>query len=341
MNYSEELMLLLELNGYDVSKYKLKKQLEYEKTGNIDIYRHKRFADLLVSHYSYVENDDFFHRNPLTFKVDWPEEVKSLDQFYVKHPDLEGEMTLSDFLQLDEFNQINREAILYDIFDGWVEEYREASVVQMENLRTMVDLLPKKGRKYRKPSRMAFLFAVLLALASMLLFKNPGAIQPSILPFIGNLVEDLNQLLYDSSLYSFIGLMSILFLVTFAVLSNALSMFVRDVRGDNNKHAIKIFDKWDQDMKNKRLEQSGYLEDYVDTVITKPKKSFLDVKLLGGPEKLMKKFKDYVKLVERRFDFMKKHYEKIALMLRLIFIGALLFNIGFYVFGFLMTRGII
>ena len=34
MKPSEELMLLLELNGFDVLKFKLKKQLEFEKTGN-------------------------------------------------------------------------------------------------------------------------------------------------------------------------------------------------------------------------------------------------------------------------------------------------------------------
>ena len=76
-------------------------------------------------------------------------------------------------------------------------------------------------------------------------------------------------------------------------------------------------------------------------VITKPKKSHLDIKLMGGPEKLMRKFKDYVKLVEKRFDFMKKHYETIAFVLRLIFLGAILFNLGFYIFGFLLTRGIL
>jgi len=31
MKSSEELMLLLELNGYDVKKFKLRKQLEYEE----------------------------------------------------------------------------------------------------------------------------------------------------------------------------------------------------------------------------------------------------------------------------------------------------------------------
>ena len=67
MKKSEELMLLLELNGYDISKFKLKKQLEYEKTGNIDLYKHKRYADLLISHYSFSGEKDHLHRNPLTF----------------------------------------------------------------------------------------------------------------------------------------------------------------------------------------------------------------------------------------------------------------------------------
>ena len=98
MKSSEELMLLLELNGYDVKKFKLRKQLEYEETGNMDLYKHKKFADLLISHYSYVEDKDFFHRNPLTYKKDWGEEIKSLDQFYVTHTDFEGEMTLKEFL---------------------------------------------------------------------------------------------------------------------------------------------------------------------------------------------------------------------------------------------------
>ena len=94
MKKSEELMLLLELNGFDIAKYKLKKQLEYEKTGNIDLYKHKRFSDLLVSHYSFAEEKDHFHRNPLTYKDSWGENVQSIDQFYFNHTELDGEMTL-------------------------------------------------------------------------------------------------------------------------------------------------------------------------------------------------------------------------------------------------------
>ena len=147
---SEELMLLLELNGFDIKKFKLKKQLEYENTGNLQLYKHKKYADLIVCHYSFDEDYDYFHRNPLTYQDSWDKAVNSIDQFYIKHPDLEKEMTLNEFLNLKKFNAINRESILYDVLDNWVEEYREASITQMENLREMVKLLPKKSRKYKK-----------------------------------------------------------------------------------------------------------------------------------------------------------------------------------------------
>lgn len=341
MKQSEELMLLLELNGYDVKKFKLKKQLEYEQTGNLNLYKHKKFADLLLSHYSYVEDHDYFHKNPLTYNKYWSEDVTSLDQFYVSHPDLSHEMTLQEFLLIDSFNSINRESILYDIFDGWVEEYREASTVQMENLKDMVELLPKKSKKYHKPRKIPFLVMVLLSLVLILLYKNPTVLQPKIIPFIANFTTDLNLLLFDSAWFSFYGNVVIFFMVLYAVLSNAFSMFIRDVRSEKNKHALQTFIKWNNDMKEQRLKQSGELEDYVDRVIKDPNNSKLDMAKLSGPEILLKKFKDYVNMVERKFDFMTINYSRIMRYLRLLFVLGFLLNISFYLLGFLMITGVI
>ncbi len=86
MNSSEELMLLLELNGFDITKFKLKMQLQYEKTGNIELYKHKKYADLVVCHYSFEEDEDYFHRNPLTYRSSWGKDVNSIDQFILNIP---------------------------------------------------------------------------------------------------------------------------------------------------------------------------------------------------------------------------------------------------------------
>ena len=341
MKPSEELMLLLELNNYNVDKFKLKMQVEYEETGNLDLYKHKKYADLIVSHYLYEENLDYFSRNPLTYRSDWGTDVDSMDQFKVVHPDIIEDMTLKEFLLLDEFNEVNRESILYDILDKWVEEYRESSIKSMENLRNMIVLLPKKSKKYHKPSKLTFLLAVLLAFLNMLVFKNPSVLQPSMLQFVVDFVVDWNQLLYDVPWYSLFGVFSIILFVLYAVFNNSFSRLIRDVRSEKNKHAAKTFNKWDNDMQNSRLKQSGLLEDYVDLVVKKPKKSRLELKTLVGPEILMDKFKAYVKMIERKYDWMTNNYATVMTYLRLLFLFAFIFNLAFIGVGFAMMRGLI
>lgn len=334
MQASEELMLLLELNNFDIAKYKLKKQLEYENSGNLDLYKHKKFSDLLISHYTFSEDGDFLHKNPLTYKNDWPSTASSIDQFYITHPDILEETTLKEFLNDDSFNEINKESIVFDVLDGWVEEYREASISMMENLREMIILLPKKNKKYRKPSKIAFLVSILFLIFTAMVFRRPESL------FFEYFV-DINQLLYDIDLYSLLGFVATLGLALYAVANNAFSRFIRDVRSEKNKHAVKTFDKWENDMKNTRLKQSGILEDYVDLVIKKPKKSELELKSLIFPEVLISKFKAYVKQIEGKYDWMTKNYSKLVSILRLMFIGSIVLDIVFILVGFLIIRGVI
>ncbi|MFK5882967.1 MAG: hypothetical protein QM489_01355 [Candidatus Izemoplasma sp.] len=334
MKASEELMLLLELNNFDIAKYKLKKQLEFENSGNLDLYKHKKFANLLVSHYTYKQDGDFLHKNPLTYRDTWPGTASSIDQFYITHTDISGDVTLAEFLNDDSFNEVNKESILFDVLDGWVEEYREASISMMENLREMIVLLPKKNKKYHKPSKIAFLFTVLLLIFTAMIFKKPDSL-------FFEFFEDINQLLYDVDLYSLLGLTATLTLATYAVLNNAFSRFIKDVRSEKNKHAIKTFDKWENDMKNSRLKQSGMLEDYVDAVIKNTKKTKLELSTLIFPEILISKFKAYVKTIEGKYDWMTKHYSTLVKILRLLFIAAIVIDIVFVAVGFLMISEVI
>ncbi len=339
MKPSEELMLLLELNGFDITKFKLKKQLEYEQNGNLELYKHKKYADLVLAHYDFKPNEDYAHRNPLTYRTSWGESVSSLDQYIVNHPDFENEMTLKEFLQLDEFNDINRESILYDVLDKWVEEYREASITQMENLRTMIKLLPRKRKKYKKPSKILFLFSVIFALVAIMLYKSPESLTPSFFSFLGTYIDGYVQLLFDVPWYSLFGLFVIFLLLLYAVLNNFVSRYIRDVRSEKNKHAERTFDKWEQDMKDQRLKQAGILEDYVDAVVKKPDNSELDVKLLVSPEVLMQKFKDYVMMIERRYDRMTKYYKRFMLYLRLLYVFSVFMLLVFYGVGFALQQG--
>lgn len=338
MKKSEELMLLLELNGFDITKYKLKKQLEYEKTGNIELYKHKKFSDLVMSHYMFEEQKDYFHRNPLTYKELWGEDVLSLDQFHFRHAELDTEMTIKEFLQLDAFNEVQKESILYDIFDNWVEEYRESSITQMEHLKEMIKMLPKKSKKYRKPSRAAFVFGVILLLFLAFIFESHESIEG--FPIIGGfLFKGIYQQMIDSDIYSFFGAFVALVTGFYVVLNNFYGRFIKDVRSEKNKHADRTFKKWEGDLEKVRLRQSGLLEDYVDQVIKNPKKSFFEIKELIGPELLIEKFKQYVQAVQWKYDFMTKYYSTFMKGLRILFTLIFLSNIVFYVIGIGMRGG--
>ena len=339
MNPSEELMLLLELNGYDVKKFKLKKQLEFEKTGNRELYLKKTLKDLLVSHYSFTGEKDPLRQNPLAFQAKNNSVINSIDQFYVTHPDLLDNVTLKDVITSNEFDEVHKESVLYDIMDGWVEEYRESSIVRMENLKEMIQLLPKKSKKYKKPSLFTLFFALLLAYPLMLLYVSPESLQSGFFPFVGVVSTKFRELIMQLSWYSFLGSFTIYLLIAYAITNSFFRRYMKDIRSEKNKHSDRIFEKWDNDMKRLRLEQSGLLEDYVDRVLRKPKMSNLDLKLLSRPERLMSKLKAYVMMVERKYDRMTKYYYTYRLAMRLMFLLALLMLLSFIGLGFALMWG--
>jgi hypothetical protein len=170
-------------------------------------------------------------------------------------------------------------------------------------------------------------------------FKSPETITGGLFAFMEGFITHINGLLYDVPWYSFLGWFTILLTGFFAVFNNFLARFIKDVRSEKNKHAERTFDKWEEDMKKVRLQQSGQLEDYVDRLIKNPKKSFYDIKTIIGPELLMDKFKRYVTMVENKYDWMTKNYKKLMRWLFRTFLLMGLFNIAFYLIGFASRGG--
>ncbi len=339
MKPSEELMLLLELNGYEIRKYRLKKQLEYEDSGNLELYKHKKFADLIVSYYTFEESEDYLRLNPLTYQSYWDKSIVSIDQFIFTHPDFDDEMTFKDFLALEDMNPIKKEKMVYKILGNWAEEYKEASVIRMENLGEMINLLPKRSKKYRLPSIVGLFITILFTLFCILIYANPEYIQSSSLIALADLVGDFNQSLYDTQWFSVLGLITILLLVLYVILNNSFSRYFRDVRSEKSKYAERTFVKWEKDLEKSQLKQSKMLKNYAILVVKDSSKSFLKLKTLIGPELLMSEYKEYVRMVERKFDWMTKHYSKVMFGLKILFIGSLVIFSLFVLIGFAFTRG--
>ncbi len=340
MKPSEELMLFLELNGFDLLKYRLKKQLEFEEENKLSKYKYKSIEELLLDYYSDHEKEDLLKQNPLKYKDSYPKEIKSLDQFYVSHLDLERSVPLKEFLEDDQFNDIQKESILYDIFDKWIDEYRESSTVHMENLKNMIKLLPKKSKRYKVPSRFAMILVILMMLFVGLVYKSPDTLKSALFANLYYVARDFNLALYYSNWFSFVGMITFLVQTVTMVAYFFVGSYIRDVRSEKNKNALKMFDKWLTKIQNIRLNQSGYLEDYVDQVLNKKEKgTFFDITKLGGPETQLNKYKYYVLDVERKFDLMTKYYDKVKGWLRLLFLASIFMTIVFIIVGLSVAQG--
>jgi hypothetical protein len=331
MKPSEKLMLLLELNGYDVTKFKLKKQLEYEKTGNNDLYKHSKYADLIVSHYQFEEKHDYLHRNPLLYNDSWGTDINSIDQFYFTHPDIYNDMTFEGLVESDSFDKDKKKKIISEVLNQWTDEYKEASTVQMEHLKQLVQLLPKKSKIYKRPGKLSVILLVLVLLFWAFLYRSPEMLMPSFLTMTHTFVTNFNQLLYDYDVFSLAGFITILFTAFYIVFNNAVGMFMRDVSGEKGRHARRTFKKWGKDMAKARTLQKKALNNYVN--LAAKGKTKLDLKSITTPERKLEKYKWYVAMVNRRYDWMTKHYKTIMRWLRRTLFLALLMNIGFIVFG--------
>jgi len=246
MKPSEELMLLLELNNFDITRFKLKKHLEYEENRNIDLFIHQTYADLVISHYQFDESLDIRHRNPLTFNHTWDKGINSLSQFYVNHQDVNKEVTLGDFLLQESINEIRKENVLNDILYAWIDEHKTSSSVKLENYRELLILLPKKDKSYKKPSNIKFFVAILLSLLPIFLYAKPSLLQPSSISFVSNYIQDWNNLLSDFLWYYFIGIGSIILLLLYAVLNKVYAGTTNNVKDITKRKAVRIYSKWEK-----------------------------------------------------------------------------------------------
>jgi hypothetical protein len=339
MQPGEELMLLLELNGFDVKKYRLKKQFEFGKNATSKIHEQKTVKDLLMKQYLQKGYIDAFHRNPLYFNPGLYKTNSSIDQFYVIHPDLLDNVTLKDVIVSNEFNDVHKESVIYDILDNWIEEYRENTIIRLEHLQELLALLPRKNKKYKKPSRFPLMISLIAAFMTIFIFMNPSFFQFPLLFLLNNYINNMIPYMTDNWWFSLLGSLSIYMLLIYVISNVFFRRYLKEIRSEKNKDTQRLFEKWKKDVESLRLEQAGILEDYVDQVLQNPSNSKLDIFLLSAPEKLMGKLTNYVMLVHRKYDYMTKHYRTFRKVLRLLFVFSFLINILFYAIGLAFIRG--
>lgn len=171
MTSGEELMIFLEMNGYDITKYKIKKQLTCFRTGNISLMHKQTLEDFLLSYYN-TKDLDVLLTNPLIYLDLWKNLKRDKDKvdifdFHITHPRIEEETTLQGFMDDATIKEDIKNRILKEVVKQWVKEYKEYLDATTKNINTWTEVMMKDIEYFRVPTiyktiGISLVFAVLL-----------------------------------------------------------------------------------------------------------------------------------------------------------------------------------
>lgn len=341
MRPSEKLILMLELNNYDIDNLFLKKQVESEKSGNMDLHKYNKYSDLIVCNYLYEENMDYTSRNPMSYRVGSWDDIESLDQLVIKHPDVGKQLTIKEFLSIEIFSVTEKRNILSDVTHTWLDEYREARSNSLKNIQELFFITTKVNIKYRKPSKVVFIILFILALFNTILFVRPQILQNQIFSSFSNFINSWSQLLHDTPIYSGFAVFTLLLFILYAYQNYTLLSKIRGVMIEKTSNVVRKIYNWDIEMKKVMAKNDKLLEKYVSKVLKKPERSRLEIKKLNGFEILLDKYRLYVQKVERKYYWMNKNYIKKVKYYRVTYISFILIELAFISLAFAIIRGLI
>lgn len=342
MKASEKLILMLDLNNYNIDNLFLKKQIESEKTGNLDLHKCNRYSELIICDYLHEHNEDYTRSNPFSYKNDLWGEVKSLDQLIIKHPDVGKKLSIKDFLSIEIFSGNEKRNILNDVTDNWLEEYKKARTKSLNNLQELFFITTKdKNNYYRKPRKIAIIIGLLLSLFNIVLFIRPQMLQFGLDSSFTNYIDSWNQLLHDNPLYSVFGAFTILMFTLYTYKNYSLTRRIRSIVKEKTSNVLKRIYKWETELNKVISKQSKKLKKYVDLVLKKPERSSFELKKLNDQSALLVKYRTYVKKVERKYYWINKNYSVKIKRLRIIYFSFILCDVVFIALAYAIIRGLI
>lgn len=335
MKPSEKLLLLLELNEFDVSSIRIKKQLEYEQNGNVDIYRYYKLTDIISNHYEF-QNSDILRRNPLNYHPSWKKTVKSLDQFFITHPEIGDGVTLKEFINAKQVAPEDRERVIHEVIEGWIDESRNLQDAKIQALNDVVSLIQSEDKAYKKPSRFLLLLSFLFVVVGAFITLVPQFIDVSFATDMVPFLEDYITVTNSTSWFLYLGYGATGLLLLYFV-SNIL--YSRSIKSKTKFDTDKLFDTLDRDLKYQQFLQSKAFNEYVKLVIKKPHKSTLKIPTLLAPNNLVSDIKNRIMAMVHKFDVMSKKYSSKMSLIKWMFILGFLAFLGFAVIGYGVIGG--
>jgi hypothetical protein len=165
LNKADELMVFLEMNGYDVSKYCYKKQLFDNDFGNLSAVDGNTLEEVLIS-LKDTKDNDLLNSNPLVYLSLWEktkrkEETIELGDFYINNPRITERMTLQELIDNPTIKEDIKIHVIQDQLLKWNHEYKKFVKRTIYIANEWMELMTREVEYFKMPSIINIILSIL------------------------------------------------------------------------------------------------------------------------------------------------------------------------------------
>lgn len=329
MTAGEELMVFLEMNGYDISKYKLKKQLSFFKIGKISLIHKKTLEDFLLTYYK-SEDLDVLHTNPLIYLDLWKnhkvDKVKvSIFDFYIKHSRIENTVTLQSFIEDATIKEEIKRRILNEIVNKWVQDYKEYSQAVFSNVNEWADLMMRDVEYFRIPTIYKTLAICVVFVVLFLSYFSP-------ITFFNM----YNQAILQTLWFNIYFIVAITVTTIYILRTDLFRKKVKNVKVSWKKQIIKNEKKM-----NKKLEKFSFQFDnlFENEKLISRKKTLKKLNCLKIVNSQVEEIKKQIFAFEKGYNKVLCNYESRLHFKDVSFFALIFVLITYLILGFALSKG--
>lgn len=329
MTSGEELMVFLEMNGYNITKYKLKKQLSQVKRGQISLMNKNSLQEFLLEYYN-SEDVSILHTNPLIYLELWnkqkiEKEKVNIFDFFIEHPRIESVMTLQSFIDDATIKEEIKRRILNEIINKWVRDYKEYTKAIVDNTNEWADAMMKDVEYYRIPTMYK---TIGIALVFIILF----------LSYFSNLsfFKIYHQAIVQTQWFNVYFIIVFVLAAVYVIRTDLFRKKVKNVKVTWKKHIVKQENKIDKQLDKFAFEFENLIEN--DELISRRKvlKNFTLVESINTKIKALKK---HIFNYEKSFNNVLCKYESRLHSKDVSFFTIFFIFVIYLMLGFVLSKG--
>ncbi len=307
----EKLVILLEVLGHDVDKFKFEKYKENKKDPLLCKKLSGSYAEMCKAQTmaTVTTLEDYDMINPFYYNLEWKNKIQYIEDVKSKHITTSTNGKASSFKELHSLSASDdtKQTILRNMFDIWVREHESDMEIRKHYYDTIIDSIDNRKLKGSLLKVRDILYIIFFVFA-ILTVTNPTAI-PSffgILPFFQNTAVNINQSMITSTVRTSIIIVSI-YLLAFGIIASIFFGQTKKEYYNTFKNKKKSKKRFERAIQVSEIKQTAAIKSYIVNFVNSsecPKTQIKDIVLV---QNTINNYDYYYSEMRSRYGWMEQH----------------------------------